>query len=374
VDVRFEPVSPPPAGAAAGVGDGTLSVDAVVAVEEPRKYQFVYGVEVSNQYGPVFDDVVSAVGAAADVRDRNVFGRGFSFSMGGRYERNLASLRSMFSIPTLRGRRIQTNVFGSWTTERKPGEGGSTADTGTLGGSIEQRWHPRNWLDLSWGYTFEDQRFDIITARVPDAVPQQLGATLASLNVATILDHRDSVFDAKRGWFHASSLQQGVRGLGSDLGYTRYLGRLYYFGRLGPVVSASAVRFGSLWKGGGTNPYSAPDLLFKAGGSQTVRGYSQDSLSAIMRDGIPLGGTRLLIANQELRVSVNRWLGGVIFADAGNTFGNQGIVLRDLAVGLGFGVRITTPLAPLRIDFGFPVPRRPGDPRYRWYISIGQMF
>jgi translocation and assembly module TamA len=116
------------------------------------------------------------------------------------------------------------------------------------------------------------------------------------------------------------------------------------------------------------------NLLFKAGGSQTVRGYSQDSLSAYSLEGIPLGGTQLLVGNQELRLSVMKWLGAVVFADAGNTFGDGGIALRDLAVGLGFGLRITTPLAPLRIDLGFPVPRRPGDPRYRWYISIGQMF
>jgi len=364
---------------AAGVGEsveaGTLSVDAVVAIEEPRKYQFVYGVEFSDQYGPVFDDFLSAVGVAADVRDQNLFGRGLSVSVGGRYERNLASLRSLFSIPTLGGRRIQTNVFGTWTTERILGDGGSALDTETRGGSIEQRWHPQNWLDLSWGYALEyNRRLDIVQEREPGEDPLRYDGTLASLNVAAILDQRDSVFDAKRGWFHASSLQQGVRAMGSDLWYTRYLGRLYYFGHLGPVVSASAVRFGSVWMAPGVDPVSVANLLFKAGGSQTVRGYSQDSLSAIVRRDFDYGGTRLLVANQEIRLSVTRWLGAVVFADAGNTFGNNGIVLRDLAVGLGFGVRITTPLAPLRIDFGFPAPRRPGDRRYHWYLSIGQMF
>jgi translocation and assembly module TamA len=64
----------------------------------------------------------------------------------------------------------------------------------------------------------------------------------------------------------------------------------------------------------------------------------------------------------------------VLFADAGNTFAGRGASLEDLAVGLGFGLRIRTPIAPIRIDLGFPVPRRPGDPRYRWHFSIGQMF
>ena len=48
--------------------------------------------------------------------------------------------------------------------------------------------------------------------------------------------------------------------------------------------------------------------------------------------------------------------------------------LDALAVGVGFGLRIKTPLAPLRLDLGFPIPRRPGDPLLRWHFSIGQMF
>jgi outer membrane translocation and assembly module TamA len=78
--------------------------------------------------------------------------------------------------------------------------------------------------------------------------------------------------------------------------------------------------------------------------------------------------------NQEFRIMAGKWLQGVVFADAGRSFGAEGFRIRDLAVGLGVGLRIVTPLAPLRIDMGFPVPRRPGDPRYRWHISVGHIF
>jgi outer membrane translocation and assembly module TamA len=63
----------------------------------------------------------------------------------------------------------------------------------------------------------------------------------------------------------------------------------------------------------------------------------------------------------------------VLFADAGNTFTNaQSIKLNDLGVGLGFGLRIKTPLAPIRIDLGFP--RSFDKTGVRWHFSIGQMF
>jgi outer membrane protein insertion porin family len=74
-------------------------------------------------------------------------------------------------------------------------------------------------------------------------------------------------------------------------------------------------------------------------------------------------------------ITVFRIVKGVLFADAGNTFAERaGLSISDLEVGVGFGLRITTPLAPVRIDVGYPVPGRPGLASPRWHFSIGQMF
>jgi outer membrane protein assembly factor BamA/autotransporter translocation and assembly factor TamB len=366
-DVRLEPASAPVPAAPAPV-----PVDAVVSVTEPKRYQLVYGLEYSNQYGPTFDRFVNALGVAADVRDRNLFGRGYSLGAGTRFEPNLKSVRSLFAIPTLRGLSIPTNVFASWKVERDDFESGMSIELETKGVSVEQRWRQRRWLDFSWGAIVDDRTIRLFEE--PGAWPVTAGGTLVSLNGAAVVDRRDSALDANRGWFHSSSLQQGIQAIGSDLTYTRYLGRTFYFKPIGRLVSASGVRIGSIWSTKGTAPFSVLDLFFKAGGSQTVRGYKQDELSAANIGSVTLGGTKLLIVNQELRVTIAKWLKGVVFADAGNTFGNAGIRLGELAVGLGFGVRINTPIAPLRIDLGFPVPRRPGDPLFRWHFSIGQMF
>ena len=80
--------------------------------------------------------------------------------------------------------------------------------------------------------------------------------------------------------------------------------------------------------------------------------------------------------NQEVRFPLFWLLSGVAFADAGNTFTEDGgIDLSDLAVGVGFGLRIRTPLAPIRIDVGFPKHGNPtGSSAARWHFSIGQIF
>ena len=349
-----------------------VPVDAIVTVAEPRRYQLIYGIEFSNAYGPVFENFENAVGVAADVRDGNVFGRGMSMSLGGRYEADHTSARALFSVPTLGSRRIRTNVYWSWLDETENAPDGSTLDSVTQSASVEQRWLPRPWLDVSWGYTISDRRFDLLSVTTMSTAGSD--GILASLNGAVIVDRRDNVSDTKRGWFHSSSVQQGAAFIGSDLQYSRYLGRAFVYVPFGRLVSATGARAGWIWNLAGTPVLDAFDLLFNAGGSQTVRGYAQDQLSANEIEGIPVGGTTLLVLNQEFRATLTKRLQGVVFVDAGNTFGREGVVWRDLAVGLGFGIRIHTPLAPLRVDLGFPIPRRPGYPLARWHVSIGHIF
>jgi outer membrane translocation and assembly module TamA len=41
---------------------------------------------------------------------------------------------------------------------------------------------------------------------------------------------------------------------------------------------------------------------------------------------------------------------------------------------VGAGVRLNTPFALIRVDLGMPLPRLAGEPRARWYFSLGHVF
>ena len=83
----------------------------------------------------------------------------------------------------------------------------------------------------------------------------------------------------------------------------------------------------------------------------------------------------MLVLNQEARFPVYRWVGAVGFVDAGNVFSKvSDLSLGELKVGVGFGLRLYTPFALLRVDFGVPLSREPGTPKGRWYFSFGQIF
>jgi outer membrane protein assembly factor BamA len=186
-------------------------------------------------------------------------------------------------------------------------------------------------------------------------------------------DTRDDPSNARTGWFHSSGLDYGPARLGSDFRFVRYLAQQYYFKTLGEtLVLASGVRVGAA-KAFGQD--LIPSERFFGGGGTTVRGFAEDGLGSQNFFGDPVGGNGLLLLNQEVRFPVFKWVRGVGFLDAGNVFARaSGISLTDLEAGGGFGLRIESPFALIRVDYGLPLTRRAQEPRGRWYFGIGQTF
>jgi outer membrane protein assembly factor BamA len=363
VEVSFEPI------ASEEPGDTRL-VNLAIEAEEPRRFQLRYGVLFATDTGERGGAVSSGLGVSVELRDRNFLGRAIQASAGGHYEKNLQALTALFSFPRAFDRAIRTKIYGRDRRERLFGDEVTLLKT-ERDVSIEQRWRPIPSVELAWGYQHgyrlyrlnqDEQLFDF-------------GGYLAGPIASLVIDRRDSPFDATRGWFHSSSLKVGVESLGSDLGYVRYLTRQSVYQQLGPLTLAASARWGTMIGYSGTAPLSTLDLFFLAGGTNTVRGYRENSLSAVNVADIYLGGTSLLVLNGELRFPIFRMVRGAAFVDSGNTFtATREIAIDRMAVGSGLGLRIATPLAPLRLDFGYPVTERFGPPRLRVHFSIGQMF
>ena len=132
-EVRLEPApAPEPA-------PGILPVTALISLEETRRFQLRYGLELSSDYNSALDQRTAALGVAADIRDRNFLGRGMSLGGGLRDEPDLRSARTLFSVPTLRRRPIRTNVFLSGRSEEQQDEE-FTARDDEVNLTFEQRW------------------------------------------------------------------------------------------------------------------------------------------------------------------------------------------------------------------------------------------
>lgn len=105
-----------------------------------------------------------------------------------------------------------------------------------------------------------------------------------------------------------------------------------------------------------------PNKTFYAGGNNSVRGWKSREL--IPRDSVEYigyttetdairGGTFWFEGSFEIRQKLNEYLGYAIFADYGNTWnGWKNARISEIAVAIGMGIRVYTPIAPFRLDFG----------------------
>jgi translocation and assembly module TamA len=180
------------------------------------------------------------------------------------------------------------------------------------------------------------------------------------------------------GFSQFYSLEGASESLGSDVdlvrAYANYVfvaalaedHRLVLRGELGAVSIADKDR-----------AQLAPSLNFFAGGSQSIRGYSYQSLGnevdVEQDDGsiktFVVGGARLLTASAEYQYSINETWRAAVFADAGDAF-DEGEF--DANYGVGFGVHYMTPVGAIKLELANPV----GDdnPAWRFHVNIGAEF
>ena len=106
---------------------------------------------------------------------------------------------------------------------------------------------------------------------------------------------------------------------------------------------------------------------FFVGGGENLRGYRDDRF----------WGSNLFLASAEFRKPIAHSLKGVLFADLGDAWGGDysNVSIPGFTqdgfhphLGVGLGVRVNTPIGPLRLDYGI------GDEGGRTHFSIGPTF
>ena len=199
---------------------------------------------------------------------------------------------------------------------------------------------------------------------------------IATLTPELRLDRRDRPFDPNRGSVHYTSVELGSAFVGGEANYVKSrLENAWFFNWLPPTVLVLSARFGFAM------PLLGDDALpieqrFFAGGATTVRGYRERRLGPLDESGNPLGGNALVILNVEWRFPLWRWLGGAVFVDtAALTPEVRDLALEEFKSGAGAGLRVSTPVGPLRLDAGYPLNHvEHNDRKIRLYISVGYPF
>ncbi|KPJ62231.1 hypothetical protein AMK68_05165 [candidate division KD3-62 bacterium DG_56] len=204
------------------------------------------------------------------------------------------------------------------------------------------------------------QSVDIEEEDVPPEDLERLGqkATVRSIGFALVNDTRDFIRAPTRGGYNRVSVE--VAGLLGGSDFNKLGGDVRRYFKVGDK-QVLALRLIGGWIDG-----DAPFLeQFLLGGANNLRGYEEDQFP----------GNKMLLLNGEFRFPLGNKLTGVAFVDVGSAWGGayaEGAGLGDaslnLHIGYGAGVRVDTPIGPIRLDLGI------GEDGAQTHFSIGHMF
>lgn len=253
--------------------------------------------------------------------------------------------------------RVRVNRFGGGVTFRRPLGDGWSASLGTL--------YQRVRTTDSDGDTFsEDEVGNPLTASGTGA------DDLWTVQFSVVQDLRNDSFSPTSGSVLRLGTEQSIPLGQGSIFFNRLRASYSYYVPVswlglsdGPQALAFNVQGGTIL--GDFPPYEA----FSIGGTNSVRGYDEGEVGS---------GQSYVQATVEYRFPLFAFLGGALFVDVGSDLGTGDSVPGSpgpdrgkpgSGFGYGAGVRVQTPLGPIRVDYGFS---DEGDGRL--HFGIGERF
>ncbi len=278
------------------------------------------------------------------------------------------SIRSSFTEPWTFGTRWRTDVNVSLAYQNEPGY-----NFRRIGGRITEG---REFLKQSNALLTYRLDYGKLSNVKTTEIPNDLTNNVGSLKLTLVYDTRDDLFNTIEGLFFDISNEFAGIVLNSSVDFFRSIVDFKYFHPLtSGTVLATNIRFG--WMDSPNNLAGIPlNERFYAGGPKTLRGFNYQEVGPRGSNGIPLGGRMQLIWNVfEIRQTIYKFLGGVLFTDMGNVWSvPKDFKPNSLRTDIGIGLRVNTPIGLAGLDYGINVDRKPGEPAGKLYFGMGQSF
>jgi len=340
-----------------------------VGVREGQTGTFSIGAGVSSGDGFIVSGRVS---------ENNLFGTGNSLTLdintGARRDNFVLS----FSNPRVNDTRwsfgadiLNVNrVFNEF-------ERGQTGGSLTVGYPL---WFLGNeYLDdvrFSFGYEFTRISIDEVEETAPALVLEQEGKSTSSSIIPRLVRNTiDNPLDPTKGSRQVLRLE--FAGLGGDEKFwlAQFNNTWYYplwETSVGDITFSQRTRFG--WGQTFDNDSFPLFRRFFPGGINSLRGFEAREVGPQDENGNEFGGSKQLITNFEVIFPLisSAGLRGVAFYDAGNAFDDdESINFDNLRHAVGWGLRWRSPIAPIRIEIGYPLNREDGDKSVVTNFSFG---
>lgn len=386
---------------------------ALVKVHEAKRNELTYGFgfEVSHRGGnvPAGSVAIPGGGGSIDLGGNQIASSQSTFaSPRGLVEfsrRNMRGLGETASASLLLARLDQRALaaytqphflgsqwqsLSSFSVERNSENPLFTAGLGDLSFQVERLISRKHNTRLQVRYDFN--KTNLSNLLVPELVLEQdRHVRLSTFSATLIHDTRDKPLDAHRGTYSTINFGITPTALGSSANFTKLFAQYAYYKPVHSLVFANSIRLGLAAPFAGS--FVPTSQLFFSGGGTSLRGFPIDQAgpqrlvpfcnvlegeSGCVNITVPVGGKQLVILNSEARfpLGIIKSLGGVVFYDGGNVYSaiNFNNFVANYTNTVGVGLRYSTPIGPVRIDFGRNLNPVPGLNANQYYITVGQAF
>lgn len=330
--------------------------DLVVRLSEAPRTTVAYGLGYSDR---------EKVRASVEVTRRNLTGMDRSFSAFARASFKGSRLLLTYREPWLAGHRRELVLTGFREEDDR-----ETFDYTRYGGLAQTafRFPPKRGIIVRW--LFQETNTFNVTVPCSEIDRQYCDSTVSGPSASLVEDTRDDPLEPRRGHFVSVDTQLSLAQLGGDGFVKTYLQAAHFTRATTRVLVAASLRAGVA----GVLDADAPARLplperFFAGGDYSLRGFDVDTVN-------PEGGNAMLLGSLELRLDTGlRALSLGVFTDVGNVYPLvSDVSLSDLRYTAGLGIRYRTPVGPLRLDWGYKLDRRAGEPASHLHVTIGHAF
>ena len=202
--------------------------------------------------------------------------------------------------------------------------------------------------------------YNTITSDNPDLLSGSY--LINSLFYRLVIDKRDSVMNARNGYYLSFYAEKAMHTIGSDIEYLKLLGEGRYIKDFDKFIMGIKLRIGML------NHETPLFKHFFAGGAMSNRGYEYRDLGPHTK-GDAIGGVGLIDTSFEVRYPMSENFSIVSFFDASTISEEVQRFNDEWYRSYGVGMRYISIIGPLRFDIGFQE-----EGAFALHLGIGQVF
>ena len=305
-----------------------------------------------------------------EIEKNNLFGLGHHARLKGVQSFKASSGEFTYTVPDLVGRDI--DLFANASGLRREEVDFTRIEYG--GGFGGHKYYKEYATDLTLRYNYQILNASEVPGII--AAAGTTNTTVGSIIADVKYDRRDNPLYPRKGFKIFGNFEVASEYLGGEANYERVQLSGSWHNRIGGGRYISlGVSHGVVVSTGNTAQDLPFNRRFFPGGENSIRGYGEGEASPRDARGRFIGAETFTLGTVELEQALTPQWSLVLFSDSlGLATSVRNYPFDTGLFSVGLGLRWKTIIGPIRLEYGYNLNRRPGDPTGTLQFSLGYPF